>query len=298
MSILLLVAAATLAAAVVSLVRALGARRELSASLERAAGLPDASASVPAPAITLRGRQLPLVERAASVTLALRRGTSRESIGLRLAAAGLSRRVAPDAYLAAQGILVGGGIALGLLVAAANPVRGLLLGLGGSAAAIVLPDWLLSRRAARRRELVLAELPGALDLLAISVQAGLGFDAALVRVTEAIEGPLSEELALMLAELRVGEARQAALQRLAERVDAPEIDAFARAVMRADQLGMPLSHTLRLQAADVRSRRQVAVEEKAAKAPVKILLPTAVFIFPALFVVILGPTLLTLTKVL
>jgi tight adherence protein C len=294
MPALLLLAALLFAAAAAALVRSATPRHELRSALERAARL-----GVPAPAAagpSGRRRTL-LVDRLARVALTVRPGASREEVALRLAGAGLARRVTPEAYLALQAALGLAGLALGLLVAVAgSPTRGLVLALLVGGLALVVPDRLVASRAGRRRELVLAELPGALDLLAISVQAGLGFDAALARVSEATEGPLSEEFGLMLAELRVGETRQTALQRLADRVRVREVATFARAVARAEQLGMPLAQTLRVQAADVRARRQVAAEERAGKAPVKMLFPTVVFIFPPLFVVVLGPTLLTLSK--
>src|SRR5207247_7837375 len=110
--------------------------------------------------------------------------------------------------------------------------------------ALVLPDRIVASRAARRQDLVLAELPGALDLLAIAVEAGLGFDAALSRVIDAIEGPLAQELNLMLAEIRIGEARQSALQRLAGRVGVGDVAAFARGVARAAQPGTALAPAL------------------------------------------------------
>jgi tight adherence protein C len=186
-------------------------------------------------------------------------------------------------------------LALGMVeIIAGSATTGIVLALLGAACALVVPDRLLAARTARRAEDVLAELPGALDLLAICVEAGLGFDAALSRVAAVIEGPLSEELGLMLSEIRVGEARAVALERLADRIGVNDIAIFARAVIRADQLGTSLAQTLRVQASDARARRQLAAEEKAGKAPVKMLFPTAVFIFPSLFVVVLGPPVLSL----
>jgi tight adherence protein C len=123
----------------------------------------------------------------------------------------------------------------------------------------------------------------------VSVEAGLGFDAALARVGEHMRGPLVEELTLVLHELRVGETRANALKKMAERVDVPEVQSFVQALLYADQLGSPLGKVLRVQAAEARQRRQVAAEERAMKAPVKMLLPILLFIFPVMFVVILGP---------
>jgi tight adherence protein C len=296
MPALLPLAALSLGAAVFALVRALGTRRQLHASLERAAGL---GVPVPAPAAVSRRKSFPFAAQLARVALAVRPRMNRDALALRLAGAGLSRRITPDGYLAVQGGLLAGGILFSLLVgAAASPAQGFLFALTALGAAVIVPDRVVAGRALRRRERVLWELPGALDLLAITVQAGLGFDAALARVAQVSEGPLAEEFTTMLTELRVGEARQTALQRLADRVGVPELAAFARAVARADQLGMPLAQTLMAQAADARARRQSTAEEKAAKAPVKMLFPTVVFIFPALFIVVLGPTILSMSKVL
>ena len=141
-----------------------------------------------------------------------------------------------------------------------------------------------------------AELPDALDLLAVSVEAGMGFDGAIAKLTEHMDGALSEEFALTLGEMRIGESRSDALKKMAERIDTPELSAFVRAIVQADQLGISLGRILRVQAADTRLRRQAAAEERAMKAPIKMLFPTVMFIFPAMFLVILGPALLGLSK--
>ena len=146
------------------------------------------------------------------------------------------------------------------------------------------------------RSAVSADLPDALDLLAVSVEAGLGFDGAIAKLTEHMDGALSEEFALTLGEMRIGESRQEALKKMAERIDTPELSAFVRAIVQADQLGISLGRILRVQAADTRLRRQAAAEERAMKAPIKMLFPTVLFIFPAMFLVILGPALLGLSK--
>ena len=142
-----------------------------------------------------------------------------------------------------------------------------------------------------------AQLPDVLDLLAVSVEAGLGFDGAVTKLTEHMEGPLVDEFALTLGEIRIGESRHEALRKMTERVPAPELAAFVRSVVQADQLGISLGRILRVQAADSRLRRQAAAEEKAMKAPIKMLFPTVLFIFPAMFLVILGPAFLNLTHI-
>jgi tight adherence protein C len=109
-----------------------------------------------------------------------------------------------------------------------------------------------------------------------------------------MEGPLVDEFGLVLHEMRIGESRSAALKSLSDRVDVPEIAQFCRAIIQADQLGIALSRILRVQSHDMRVRRQLAAEEKAMKAPVKMLFPTVVFIFPSMFVVALGPAAISL----
>jgi tight adherence protein C len=290
-SILLALVVFCLVLAAASFAQTVVARRHLRASLDRAAGI---AASAPAQELAIRGRRLPAVDRLARVALAVQPGTDRDAIALRLAGAGLARRVSPDALLALQSAVLGLSLFVGLLGIASGSRMGMFVAVVGIVAARFLPERLLKVRAARRAELVLAELPGALDLLAISVEAGLGFDAALARVADVVDGPLSEELNVMLSEIRVGEARPVALQRLADRLGVNDVAVFTRAVIRADQLGTSLAQTLRVQAEDARVRRQLAAEEKAGKAPVKMLLPTILFIFPALFVVVLGPAVLNL----
>ena len=168
----------------------------------------------------------------------------------------------------------------------------ILAGLG-----FIVPDFVVSAKARSRKDTIRAELPDALDLMAVSVEAGLGFDGALVKLTEHMEGPLAEEFALTLNEVRIGETRQDALKKLAERTGTGELSSFVRSIIQADQLGISLGRILRVQATDSRLKRQAAAEEKAMKAPIKMLFPTVLFIFPAMFLVILGPAFLNLSKI-
>jgi tight adherence protein C len=155
----------------------------------------------------------------------------------------------------------------------------------------------VSLKARQRREQIRVQLPDALDLLAVSVEAGLGFDGAVAKLCEHMEGALAEEFELTLGEMRIGEGRHDALKKLAERAAAPEIASFCRAIIQADTLGTSLGRTLRVQAIDSRLKRQAAAEEKAMKSPIKMLFPTVLFIFPAMFLVILGPALIEISKV-
>ena len=131
----------------------------------------------------------------------------------------------------------------------------------------------------------------------MSVEAGLGFDGAVQKLTEHMEGPLIEEFNLALGEMQIGEGRQEALKKISERSASPEMASFVRAIIQADQLGISLGRILKVQAGDTRLKRQLLAEEKAMKAPIKMLFPTVVFIFPAMFLVVLGPAFLNLSKV-
>ncbi len=239
----------------------------------------------------------PMVKRLAAMALRLNPKASADSIGTRLIASGLSARINTTQFLALKGGLglVGGGLALVLGIALAT-VAGLLLAPGLGALGFILPDVILTARIRGRRERIRSELPDALDLLAVSVEAGLGLDGAVAKLTEHMHGALVDEFALTLGEMRIGESRHDALKKMAERVPSPEVAAFVRSVIQADQLGISLGRILRVQAADSRLRRQAAAEERAMKAPIKMLFPTALFIFPALFVVLLGPALLNISK--
>jgi tight adherence protein C len=222
-----------------------------------------------------------------------------DAVSAKLLAAGMNRRVTATGFLAFKAVAAVSGIVLGALVggAMAGPAAALLFGLSFAALGFIAPDFVVSSRARKRREEVKSQLPDALDLLMISVEAGLGFDGAVGKLTEHMDGALAEEFALTLNEMRIGESRPEALRRLTDRVDAPEVAAFTRAIIQSDQLGMSLGRILRVQATDSRLRRQSAAEEKAMKAPIKMLFPTVLFIFPAMFIVILGPAMLTLGKI-
>jgi tight adherence protein C len=221
-----------------------------------------------------------------------------DRIGFKLVSAGLAKTVSPIGFLAAKVVLGAVGVALGLLLGAftGSPLRALLVGAAGGALGFFGPDFVVARRTRRRRDEMRRELPDSLDVLAVSVEAGLGFDAALARLGEYLKGPLVEEFLLVLAELRIGESRPKALRKMADRVDIPELTSVVNSLIQAEHLGSPLGQMLRIQAEESRGRRQVAAEERAMKAPVKMLVPTAIFIFPAMFVVILGPALLTINE--
>ena len=151
------------------------------------------------------------------------------------------------------------------------------------------PDVYLNRRIEDRRDSMRKDLPDMLDLLVISVEAGLGFDAALARVVSTVPGPLSEEFFRMLQETRVGVARRDAMRHLSERSDVEELRSFLLAMMQAEAFGVAVARVLRVQAEEMRVARRQRAQEKAFAAPVKLVFPLVFCIFPSLFIVLLGP---------
>ena len=161
----------------------------------------------------------------------------------------------------------------------------------------MLPDMYLNLCRRQRSESILKSLPDVLDLLSVSVEAGLGFDAALQKVVEKSQGPLADEFDTALNEIRMGKPRREALRDMARRVEVDDVSTFVGAVVQADTLGVSISNVLAVQAEQVRQKRRQRAEEKAQKAPVKILIPMLFFIFPTIFIVLLGPALLQIGKV-
>jgi tight adherence protein C len=224
---------------------------------------------------------------------------SPQEIRRRIAAAGLEAKLTPQAFLALKSGLTGGALLLGAVLGITGivpAVAGFALAFAGGAICFIAPDYYLSMKTRRRREDINIGLPDILDLLTVSVEAGLGFDSAVAKISEKMRGPLIDEMKVFLHEMRMGESRAGALKNLADRLDLPSMVSFTRSIIQADQLGISLARVLRVQAHDLRNKRQMAAEEKAMKAPIKMLFPTVLFIFPAMFIVILGPAMMTLMK--
>jgi tight adherence protein C len=256
------------------------------AALARAAGYGNRRA--PVVVAGERPRGLPGARVLAGVALRLAPGRDRLKTAAQLQAAGLGRDV--DRFLALKTMLALGGLFVGALLGlGSGPTKVVALAALLGALGFAAPDLVVGSRARNRRERMLTEFPNALDLLAVIVEAGIGLDAALVRYATNATGPLAAEIGLLATELRVAGSREEAFARFVERVPSAETRSFSRAVAHADRLGVSLTGTLRAQAADARFRRQAAAEEKANKAPVKMLFPTVFCVFPALFVVVVGP---------
>lgn len=166
------------------------------------------------------------------------------------------------------------------------------LGVAGTAA----PFFWLVRRVRARKLAIWKSMPDALDLMTVSVEAGLGLDAALRQVSEKLKGPLSDEISETLREVGMGQPRRDAMQDMAERADVPELVTFVNALIQAEQLGTSLSRVLRAQALSLRTRRRQRAEEMARKAPAKMVFPLVLFIMPSLFIVVVGPIIIRLVN--
>ena len=175
-----------------------------------------------------------------------------------------------------------------------SPTTLLLATAGFCAVGYMVPNILLNNAGAKREELMRNELPDAIDLLTISVEAGLGFDAAVSRVAMNTTGPLAQEFARLLQEMQLGMGRAEAMRAMGERTTLAELRSFCLAMVQADSLGIPIARVLRIQSSELRVKRRQRAEEKAQKVPVKMLFPLIFFILPCLFIVILGPVVLQL----
>jgi tight adherence protein C len=176
------------------------------------------------------------------------------------------------------------------------PLIGLLMSLIGGIFGYIVPEFWLGRKVKARQKAILLMIPDALDLLTISVRAGLGFDAALAKVVEKLQGPLSNEFRRALAEVRVGKARRDALRDIVARTEVVPLTNFIGAIIQAEQLGVSISKVLQVQSEQLRIERRQRAEEMAAKAPIKMLFPLVGCIFPSLFIIILGPAIILIMQ--
>lgn len=190
--------------------------------------------------------------------------------------------------VAVSALLFLGGLALPGLTGS-GALRGLILGPLLAVVGYYLPEWILRSRSSARQYRIQRALPDALDLLSITVAAGLAFDAALERVAREMGGPLGDELVRVVQEMRLGKGRSDALRDLADRSTVDELKSFVLAMVQADIFGISVARVLSVQAQELRTKRRQRAEEQAQKLPVKIIFPLLFCIFPALFVVILGP---------
>lgn len=211
-----------------------------------------------------------------------------DKLAMRLDQAGNPGSWTVERILGAKGVGLIVGALLGLFFGGFT-LNGLLYALLGAVAGFFLPDLLVYNAVLKRQESVMKGLANSLDMLTVCVEAGQGFDAALLQVARSTQGPLAGEFARVLSEIQIGSTRAQAFSALGERSRAPEVKTFVSALVQADRMGLPIGGVLREQAANMRLIRRQKAEEAAQKITVKILFPMLVCIFPALFIVIIGP---------
>lgn len=219
------------------------------------------------------------------------------SIKRRLVLAGVSGRFGAEEYIAGQVVGTCVGVLAGLLLGLATDWSGtrvVATTVGGGLLGFFTPSLYVKQNRDVRVEAIEKELPDVLDVLAISVEAGVGLEGAIQAVVERFSSPLGDELGHMLSEMELGLSRREALQNLRARTDIPDLNGFVLSLLQADALGMPMTRVLQTQAEEMRRRRRGKVREAAAKLPVKILFPLIMFILPSLFIVILGPAVLSI----
>jgi tight adherence protein C len=187
------------------------------------------------------------------------------------------------------GILGALGLAISIAMLGAVDMKGLALAAVIAGIGVFLPFMWLNSRVRQRQTMITRSLPDSFDLITTCVEAGLGLDASLARVAEKVEGPFAEEMSLTLREIGMGRAHTEALHELAERVGVADLSIFVNAIIQAEQMGTSIGQVLRVQSDQMRTRRRQKAEELAAQAAVKMIFPLVLFIFPVLFIVILGP---------
>lgn len=212
-----------------------------------------------------------------------------DALHRQLVYAGLAQRVTVEMVLLLK-VAAGGGVAaLWLLTPLRSINMALPVGLLTTVIAYFLPDYIVSKRASGRQAVIERELADSLDQITMSVEAGLGFEGAIERVAQTGSGPLNEEFRRMLLEMQLGASRTEALRHMADRSTVPDLKSFVFAIVQSEGYGLPIAQVLRVQAAELRDKRRQRAEERALKIPVLLIFPLAFGIFPALFIVLLGP---------
>lgn len=206
----------------------------------------------------------------------------------------------PDEFVAVKRMILFACIGFGLVMLFFSPLppfAKLMTLLFSLILGILVPRYYLQAKIKKRQNAIRRQMPDILDLLSVSVEAGLGFDAALLRVSEQAQGPLIEELKAVYREIQMGRPRRDALKSLGERSTVEELKTFSGAMVQAEQLGISIRNVLRSQAQQLRLKRRQNASEKAMKAPVKMMLPLVIFIFPVIFIILLGPSLIKIMNI-
>jgi len=239
----------------------------------------------------------PLLQRFAGVGAAMTPAKSVERLRRNLAIAGNPNGLQPADFMGLRIVamlLLGGIVTFLCIISKQSIVLTLAAGVIFALIGYMLPIYWLGGKMRKRRKAIFRALPDAIDLLTISVEAGLGFDQALQRVTEKWDNDLCREFKRVLSETRVGKPKREALREMAYRCDVQELNIFVASIIQAEQLGVSIGKVLSIQADQMRIRRRQIAEEMAHKAPIKMLFPMVFLIFPSIYIVILGPIIPTL----
>jgi tight adherence protein C len=214
----------------------------------------------------------------------------------RLAMAGSPPGWDAERILAAKSLagLVFASVVAGVLLVSGRGIQALLWGLAFGVLGFFVPDLVLRQKADSRSEAIRRALPDSLDLLTISVESGLAFDAALAQVAHNTDGPLAEEFSRVLKEIQIGSSRSDALRALSERTTVDDLRIFLNSMIQAEKLGIPIAHVLRIQSSEMRTKRSQRIEEQAMKLPVKMVFPLLFGIMPAMFIIVLGPAFISI----
>jgi tight adherence protein C len=240
----------------------------------------------------------PILKRLSRMATRISPGTNAEAIALKLAMAGNPRQLTVETFLglkAAAGLVFAGVALLAqfLLPPMIPPPALVSTALWTAVAGVAgffLPELWIRDETRRRQKAIRKVLPDTIDVLSISVEAGLGFDAAMSRICQKAQNPLTAEFEKYLTEMRLGKARREALRQVQTRTGVEDLNTFIGAVIQADQLGVSMAKILRVQSEQLRVKRRQRAEQLAQQAPLKMLFPMIMFIFPSVFVVILGPS--------
>lgn len=239
--------------------------------------------------------------RAALLRLAIKKkkqgDESNQEIKKLLRHAGIN--ITPEEYSSVRMAFIIAVIGITVLVVVFVPMSFELVSLAvlfGSVLSFLMPSYYIKSRAKKRQNLILQQLPEVMDLLGISMEAGLGFDAALMKISDIMSGPLIYELVLLHREIQMGRPRKLALKDFGDCCNLPEVKIFASSLIQAEQLGIPIKNVMATQSAQMRTSRRQRAQEKGMKAPVKIMIPMVLCIFPVIFIILLGPTIIQLIK--
>lgn len=233
----------------------------------------------------------PTLERTADRLFKKKKAGAGDELADKLMRAGNPGGLTPAQFRALQLLMAISLVALFLFLSliVLPPAIGILFAAVGGVFGYVGPNFWVGKRISGRQKGIKRSLPDMLDLLTVSVEAGLGFDQAVQKIVEKTEGPLSDELNRMLQEVKIGAPRKDALKAMGTRTQVDELNTLISAIIQAEQLGVSIGNILRIQSEQMRVRRRQSIEEQAQKLPIKMLFPMVGFIFPTIFIVILGP---------